>query len=452
MKKHFDITLLHLIGLFLIGLLATCKQPEPNVPAAVVGVAMPKLVLVSMPDVPASNIVIDTIAKTVQITLPENYSVVSPQLSISFICPQCTVGSKSGNLLQVVSLGSIGTSNPPLTGSVFIAEAVTDINVRYTYTIQPTGTFSVAQLVDPVTAEAGDYLNFPGIQVRNFLDGQRTESVLTNVATGERVKSITNFCKSSFRDCTNLLANRIYINTAGVLPGTYDLTLTKADGRQVTVPRAIMVVPGTPRIDAVSWGVVGTPLLISGVNLYDNFKPDLTLVNRKGLTVRVLVSGYDERKGVATGQLPVTAQPGGYVARLTSLRGGSVVNEKVHLLRFANQPILQAVGTSRNDPQLNAYSRTLVSGTTYTILFTQHSPVKKDRLVFASVGQDAATFEVPIAIPAAFYIYGPDGGGNTTFTLPISAPPGRYRISLRLYDSETTYRESEPLDQEFTIQ
>ncbi|MEZ0538548.1 hypothetical protein [Fibrella arboris] len=439
-----------LFGILCIGLLTTCEQRRDLTPFTAPAtlpkenVVAPEIVAVSIPDVPSRNILVDTVTNTIQVTLPENYSIINPTLSFTFSCTSCTLPDQSRSFS--LQLAHIGSASPVVSRPIY-AVAQNASSSLYTLSIKPTGLFAVLAGSNPVAVEVGSY-EFPGLEVRNFLDLQYTEALLTNTETGIQLKTFADFERSA-PPFIPPRYDRIYVRTNGLLPGLYDVTLTKADGRQVTVPRAIVVVKGKPVVTGVQWAMANEALvLVQGVNLYAEFNPELVLATRKGDVVRLPISAFNEQKREAFIRIPTSVPPGSYSARVVSAKGESALTSKVQVLRYANQPILLdlRIGSAENSDL-----QTLSLLTPYRLSMSSISLVRKDRLVFTPLNAGNGAFEIPITIPESYYLAGPDGGGTPMFTLPASTPAGRYQISLRVYDTETTYRDSEPLDQEFVI-
>ncbi|MBO0934228.1 hypothetical protein [Fibrella aquatilis] len=456
MNKRFYSQLAGWVGLLSFLGMATCKQddlgrftapPVPPMPvqSTVVPGPIPKVLTATIPDVPTKNILIDTVNRKITVTLPENYSVVKPALSLTFSCTQCTIGLNNPSRDVVLSLTDTGLSRYR---DVYVVNPLDNQWAWYKIELQHTGMFSVVSPPVAVTAETGDYSVRPSIEVRNFLDGQRTQVTLINRETGYEYATYLSFCPSDYQPCTDARADRAYVATSGALPGIYDVTVSKEDGRTISIPGLINMLRGTPRLATISWDIdEKRSLVVQGLNLYDEFKPEVVLSNRKGFSVRMPITDFDERTGNARITLPTNVKPGAYKATLYATKG-SASTISTYIRRTANQPILFAVGYPAD---LADNTRTLTRETVYRVDLNTISLAKKDRLVFTSITQGGPSFDVALNIPSSFYLAGPDGGGFISFTLPANVPTGQYVVTYRLYTSETAYLDSEPYDQEIII-
>lgn len=441
------------------------SSPKPTLPTSqtqpvsqtVVSSVLPQVVSATLTGVPNENIRVDSVNQTITISLPENYFVLKPVLSLVLSCTDCAIksGPKETPTSKILLLAAVHGGNSPFdfqlqrTGSNLLNIYKVDVRQDNPLVIMP--------LAGPLRTELGGPSQVI-ISAKNHLDGIFTQAIITNKVTGKQILEFASVCPLNDADCMQAAPEKLYLYVGGILPGEYDILLKKRTGRQATAPYSLVISRGKPQFS----GVYGPILLkegkatVFGLNLYEDDNLKLLITNFRNYSAEVDLTNFTEDTRQATVVLPADLQSGNYWAQIKQRNGVLSESKRFGVITDLSQPYIFSLYDDTNirirfDQLPDKPIILLRERRYYAEVTLSPKELKKNQIKLVDAADAQKITLIDMVVDDRYY--SPTGGGGfpPSFIIPNTVLPGLYRVSFLVGIDANTIRETPPFEQVFDI-
>ena len=430
------------------------SQTQP-VSQTVVSSVLPQVVSATLTGVPTENIRVDSVNQTITISLPENYFVLKPTLSLVLSCTDCAIksGPKETPTSKVLLLAAVWGGNGPF--DFQLQRTGSNLFNTYKVAIRQDNPLVITPLAGPLRAELGGSDPMV-IQVKNHLDGVFTQAIFTNKVTGKEILEYAPVCPQNDADCMWAAADKLYLYVGSILPGEYDILLKKRTGRQAAAPYSLLVSRGKLQFS----GIYGPILLkegkatVFGLNLYEDDKLKLLITNFRNYSAEVDLTNFTENTRQATVALPADLQPGNYWAQVKQRNGVLSESKRFGVITDLSQPYIFSMYDDTNirirfDQLPDKPIILLRERRYYAEVTLSPKEVKKNQIKLVDAADAQKITLIDMVIDDRHY--SPTGGFPPSFIIPNTVSPGLYRVSFLVGIDANTVRETPPFEQVFEV-
>ncbi len=462
-------------GLFVLAMCVRCSSPMPVGPPVttplptppvsqtaptsqtVVSVGLPKVTTATFTGVPTENIRVDTVNQTITISLPENYFVLKPTLTVVLSCTDCFVQYAPTNnpTSQVFSLnetfrGQDGTS------IVRLQRPGDNRTNAYKIILKQDNPLRISPLTKPLQTElGGPYMM--AVPVQNYLDGVFAQVLLTNKLSGKQYEFLGYTCSLDDHGCSQAGPDKMYFSVGALFPGEYTLVIKKATGREAISSYPVIVNRGKLQLSGVARIVIGQDkTTVHGLNLYEDNQSKLLINNLKNYSTETDLVNFTENTQQATVILPTYLKPGNYWARVKQQNGVVSESRRFSVLTDDRQPYLFSLYDERYTrldlDQISDEPISLMREKRYYAEVTL-SPrnLKQHQLKLVDVADAQRVVLIDMYVSDSYYSYGSDGGFPPSFVIPDTVAPSLYRVSFLVGIDANTVRETPAFEQVFDV-
>jgi hypothetical protein len=434
----------------------------------------PRILSLTITDIPSQNIQIDQQARVVTVTIPTGFN-------RTYIEPIYKLTPNTQIIESSESQKSFSLMTNRATNLARIQIKTTDKGTSNTYQFKfvPSGALQFPTLAQPlqVSTTSSGLLCLP---IYNYLDGEASGVLyLTHKQTGERLQysqypSSQANCAGQWPNDGALFLTYYFESLYIITPGEYTVELVKPNGRRAVLNQPLLLQRGTPRLFLSQ----GLPLL-TPVQSFSGFGGDVQPTDQVAFrvwsrgeapqTVPAEVTIRNQSSGFGANRMAVVnapnfsiRQPGYYLVQLLV---NGVPSENIQRLivrtsisQFGIGGIQELVNGSVADLLKPVVDLNLPlpmkRGQTYWIRSAPYYSIY-DQLT----GLKAQTTLTAIDDPQLAYTMenkpawdAPNSFPTSSFSIPADAKPGRYRLALKILTPGQPVQEALPLEQDIQIQ
>ena len=447
-----------------VGQYACRPQSESVAPMYAMDTLPPKITNLSIPGIPAKNILIDQVKRQILVTLPKDYSI-----GFSSVAVTMTPNAKLFRLLKLgiefcsgtfYDSGFAGVTTEDFeydNHEVIIRDETSKKSKKYRLHIRPEGEMAFAhpnKVYEVRTDGTGDVID--SVAIFNYVDTSGfsgSQIVYTDTKTGEEFNGNVDGCA---------VFGKLYLGTPSGLPlGNYSIGVQRKSGRRTTNNLFVNVLPGKFTYYGLHHVLTETnALTVYGYSLFDGKPAVLEIWHpRTGERFRIETFRYNRRGSYAQAAVPVGLWSGYYYSRLTYDGQTSAVQYAI-VRRDEKQPIVGGLLTNGGSSDLAWIGATaeiaLKRGQTYWCWPTPSDHIKAGRnlqLYLQSTTEPSATYAIPVQIPA-HWATSPawKAADYPSYVIPSDMKPGKYLLRIQYTDQADVQQIGDWLERDVTIE